>query len=121
MALTTIKGPAIFLAQYAGDSPPFNSLDSICKWAAGLGFKGVQMPSWDARLFDLKKAAASKGYCDDVKGTEDQCRPKQGNQVPQDKAVHRDAIDEAVDAGNHGATILLRPAVMVPMPFMSMA
>ena len=68
MALTTIKGPAIFLAQFAGDKAPFNSLDSITKWAAGLGFKGVQMPSWDGRLFDLKKAAESKTYCDEVKG-----------------------------------------------------
>ena len=67
MAMTTIKGPAIFLAQYAGDKAPFNSLDSICKWASKLGFKGVQMPSWDGRLFDLKKAASSKAYCDDVK------------------------------------------------------
>ena len=69
MAMTTIKGPAIFLAQYAGDAAPFNSLDSICKWAGSLGFVGVQMPSWDGRLFDLKKAAESKAYCDDVKGT----------------------------------------------------
>jgi sugar phosphate isomerase/epimerase len=68
MGMTTIKGPAIFLAQFAGDKPPFNSLDKITKWAAGLGFKGVQMPSWDGRLFDLKKAAESKAYCDEVKG-----------------------------------------------------
>ncbi|HVI87023.1 MAG TPA: sugar phosphate isomerase/epimerase [Dongiaceae bacterium] len=66
--MTTIKGPAIFLAQFAGDKAPFNSLDSITKWAAGLGFKGVQMPSWDGRLFDLKKAAESKTYCDEIKG-----------------------------------------------------
>jgi sugar phosphate isomerase/epimerase len=68
MALTTIKGPAIFLAQFAGDKAPFNSLDSITKWAADLGFRGVQMPSWDGRLFDLKKASESKTYCDEVKG-----------------------------------------------------
>jgi sugar phosphate isomerase/epimerase len=68
MALTTIKGPAIFLAQFAGDTAPFNSLDSITRWAGSLGFKGVQMPSWDGRLFDLKKAAESKTYCDEVKG-----------------------------------------------------
>jgi sugar phosphate isomerase/epimerase len=68
MALSTIKGPAIFLAQFAGDKAPFNSLDSITKWAGSLGFKGVQMPSWDGRLFDLKKAADSKTYCDEVKG-----------------------------------------------------
>ncbi|MDA3959270.1 MAG: sugar phosphate isomerase/epimerase [Planctomycetota bacterium] len=61
-----IKGPAIFLAQFMGDEAPFNSLDSICKWAAGLGYKGVQLPGWDARCIDLNKAAESKSYCEDV-------------------------------------------------------
>jgi sugar phosphate isomerase/epimerase len=65
---TDIKGPAIFLAQFAGDAAPFNSWDAITKWAASLGYKGVQIPSWDGRLFDLKKAADSKTYCDEVKG-----------------------------------------------------
>jgi sugar phosphate isomerase/epimerase len=64
----TMKGPAIFLAQFAGDAAPFNSLPAITKWAAGLGYKGVQIPTWDGRLFDLKKAATSKTYCDEVKG-----------------------------------------------------
>src|SRR5262245_21304312 len=64
-----IKGPGIFLAQFAGDVAPFNSLRSIAKWAANLGFKGVQIPTWDARLFDLTRAAESKTYCDEVKGT----------------------------------------------------
>ena len=63
-----IKGPAIFLAQFAGDQKPFNSWDAICKWAGNLGYKGVQIPSWDGRLFDLSKAAQSKTYCDDIKG-----------------------------------------------------
>jgi sugar phosphate isomerase/epimerase len=67
--MKTIQGPAIFLAQFAGDAPPFNTLDSIAGWAARLGYKGVQIPSWDARLFDLKRAAESKTYCDDVRGT----------------------------------------------------
>ena len=67
--MKTIKGPAIFLAQFAGDAAPFNSLDAICGWAAGLGYKGVQIPSWDGRLFDLEKAAGSKVYCDEVQGT----------------------------------------------------
>ena len=64
----TIKGPAIFLAQFAGDKPPFDTLDNITKWAAGLGYKGVQIPSWDGRMIDLKKAAESKDYCDEIKG-----------------------------------------------------
>jgi sugar phosphate isomerase/epimerase len=68
-SMKTIKGPAIFLAQFASDVAPFNTLDAIAKWAAGLGYKGIQMPSWDARLFDLTKAASSKTYCDEVAGT----------------------------------------------------
>ena len=67
--MTTIKGPAIFVAQFAGDQAPYNSLDSIAGWAAGLGFKGIQIPSWDGRLFDLKLAAESQTYCDDLLGT----------------------------------------------------
>lgn len=65
---TTMKGPALFLAQFAGDAAPFNSLEAITKWAAGLGYKGVQIPTFDARLFDLDKAADSQTYCDEVKG-----------------------------------------------------
>src|SRR5205814_5318298 len=67
--MRTIKGPAIFLAQFAGDAAPFNSLENIARWAAKLGYQGVQIPSWDARLFDLKLAAESKTYCDEVRGT----------------------------------------------------
>ncbi|MFZ2102020.1 MAG: sugar phosphate isomerase/epimerase [Oricola sp.] len=66
--MKTIKGPALFLAQFAGDSAPFNSWEGITKWAADCGYKGVQVPSWDGRLFDLEKAAASKDYCDEFKG-----------------------------------------------------
>jgi sugar phosphate isomerase/epimerase len=65
--MKTIKGPAIFLAQFAGDEPPFNTLDGICAWASGLGFRAVQMPTTDPRLFDLKLAAESTGYCDDLR------------------------------------------------------
>lgn len=66
--MKTIKGPGIFLAQFMGDAAPFNSLQSICKWAASLGFVGVQLPSWDARCIDLQKAAESKTYADEIKG-----------------------------------------------------
>ena len=64
--MKTILGPGIFLAQFASDNPPFNTFDSICAWAASLGYVAVQIPSWDARLFDLKRAAESKAYCDEV-------------------------------------------------------
>jgi len=66
--MKTIKGPAIFLAQFAGDEAPFNSLDAIADWAASIGFTGVQIPTWDQRLFDLRKAAESQAYCDELAG-----------------------------------------------------
>jgi sugar phosphate isomerase/epimerase len=67
--MRTIKGPAIFLAQFAGDAAPFNSFASICKWASDLGYKGVQVPTWVESFIDLDKAATSKTYADELKGT----------------------------------------------------
>ena len=66
--MKTIKGPAIFLAQFVGDEKPFNDLQNVCKWAKGLGYKAVQIPTWDSRLIDIKKAGESKAYCDVIKG-----------------------------------------------------
>ncbi|ORE96728.1 putative endonuclease [Stappia sp. 22II-S9-Z10] len=66
--MKTIKGPALFLAQFAGDTAPFNTWDGITRWAAECGYVGVQVPSWDARFIDLKAAATSKDYCDEFKG-----------------------------------------------------
>ena len=65
--MKTIKGPAIF-AQFVGEQAPFNCLEDIASWAAELGFKGIQIPSWESRLFDLRTAAEKPGYCDDLKG-----------------------------------------------------
>jgi len=66
--MSKMKGPGIFLAQFLRDEEPYNTLEGICKWVAGLGYKGVQIPSWDARTIDLDKAAESKDYCDQYKG-----------------------------------------------------
>lgn len=66
--MKTMKGPAIFLAQFIGDSPPYNSLDGLCNWASGHGYKGVQLPTSDKWLLDLEKGAESKDYCDEIKG-----------------------------------------------------
>ncbi|MEZ9200047.1 sugar phosphate isomerase/epimerase family protein [Shewanella sp. 10N.286.54.B9] len=60
-----IKGPAIFLAQFMADNAPYNSLDSLCQWAADKGFKGIQLPT-DPKLFDLEQAASSQRYCDSI-------------------------------------------------------
>lgn len=71
--MKTIKGPGIFLAQFLGDAHPFNGLESICKWAADLGYSGVQLPGWDNRIIDLQKAAESKTYADEIKGIVNEC------------------------------------------------
>ena len=66
--MKTIKGPAIFLAQFMDDKEPFNNLENICNWVASLGYKGVQIPAWDGRCIDILKAAESKTYADEIKG-----------------------------------------------------
>jgi sugar phosphate isomerase/epimerase len=66
--MSQIKGPAIFLAQFMSDEAPYNALPSISAWVKSLGYKGVQLPAWDARVMDLKKASESKAYCDELKG-----------------------------------------------------
>ena len=66
--MKTIKGPGIFLAQFVGAEKPFNNLKNICEWAGNLGYKAVQIPTWEEGLIDLKKASESKTYCDELKG-----------------------------------------------------
>ncbi len=70
--MSSIQGPAIFLAQFMRDEAPFNSLDSISKWMSDLGYKGVQIPAWDARCIDLDKAAESKSYAEDIRAKLDE-------------------------------------------------
>ena len=66
--MKTIKGPGIFLAQFIGGQPPFNSLEGLADWAAGLGYKAVQIPCNHKAIFDLERAASSQAYCDEVRG-----------------------------------------------------
>ena len=65
--MKTIKGPAIFLAQFMGDKAPFDTLAHLAEWAASLGYKGIQVPA-DPRVVDLEQAAQSQTYCDDLLG-----------------------------------------------------
>lgn len=65
--MKTIKGPAIFLAQFMGDDVPFDNLENLAGWASELGYKAIQLPC-DPRLFDLEQAADSQAYCDDING-----------------------------------------------------
>lgn len=67
--MKTIKGAALFLAQFIDDKAPFNTLENITQWASSVGFKGVQMPTWDKRIFDLERAANDLEYCQYVQGT----------------------------------------------------
>ena len=71
--MKTIKGPGIFLAQFMGNQPPFDTLANACKWMASAGYLGVQIPSWDGRCIDLRRAAESKTYCDEVRGVVESC------------------------------------------------
>lgn len=63
-----MKGPGIFLAQFVSADKPFNSLSEIGQWAASLGYKGVQIPTWESSLIDLQKAAESTEYCAEIQG-----------------------------------------------------
>jgi sugar phosphate isomerase/epimerase len=67
--MKTLQGPSIHLAQFSSDAPLFDTLPSIAKWAAALGFRALQIPAWDGRLLDLARAAESQTYCDQITGT----------------------------------------------------
>lgn len=66
--MQTLKGPAIFLAQFMDDTAPFNSIDQMAKWASDMGFVGVQVPIGNPAFIDVALAAESKTYCDELKG-----------------------------------------------------
>ena len=63
-----MRGPAVMLAQFMADQPPFNTLESAARWMADAGYAGLQIPSWDGRCIDLALAAESQAYCDDLRG-----------------------------------------------------
>lgn len=70
--MENIKGPAIFLAQFIRDETPFNNLTGLANWVKDFGYKGIQIPTWDSRVFNLDQAAESKAFCsellDEIKG-----------------------------------------------------
>jgi sugar phosphate isomerase/epimerase len=66
--MRTLRGPGIFLAQFMGDSPPFDSIDAMAGWAASLGFKGIQVPIGNPAFIDVALAAQSRTYCDELRG-----------------------------------------------------
>ena len=66
--MASMKGPGVLLAQFLRDEPPYDTLENIGGWVAGLGYQGVQIPAWDPRVIDLDQAAESVAYCDDYRG-----------------------------------------------------
>ena len=66
--MKTMKGPGLFLAQFVGAEPPFDSFEGLTGWAAECGYAGVQVPTAETCLMDLDRAATSTDYCDDLKG-----------------------------------------------------
>jgi sugar phosphate isomerase/epimerase len=96
-----VKGPAIFLNQFVGDAEPFNSFEGMCKWAASLGYKGVQLPTWVNSLIDIGKAAESQAYCDELTGTAKAhglAITELASHVPAQLVAVNPAYDEAFDA-----------------------
>lgn len=69
--MSAIKGPGICLAQFLRDTEPYNTLENIGRWSAELGYRGVQIPTWDPRVIDLDQAADSKAYCQDLSASLD--------------------------------------------------
>ncbi|AGZ34930.1 MULTISPECIES: sugar phosphate isomerase/epimerase [unclassified Pseudomonas] len=65
--MVTLKGPSLFVAQFVGNTAPFDTLDNLAEWAASLGYKALQLPC-DPRLFDLQQLAQSQGYADEIRG-----------------------------------------------------
>ena len=65
--MRTIKGPGVFLAQFMGPDAPFDRLETLADWAAGMGYLGLQLPTGEGGLFDVAKGAESQAYCDDVR------------------------------------------------------
>lgn len=66
--MKTLQGPGIFLAQFLGEEAPFDRLETLAPWAAGLGYAGLQIPTGTPQVFDLARAAQSQDYCDEVSG-----------------------------------------------------
>lgn len=66
--MKTLKGPAVFLAQFIADEAPFDTIDAMAQWAAKLGFKGIQVPIGNPDFIDVALAAESRTYCEELKG-----------------------------------------------------
>lgn len=62
---TSVKGPAVFLAQGYGKAN-WKTLKECATTAASLDYKGLQAHLWNGGPVDLELAAGSKAYCEDL-------------------------------------------------------
>ena len=67
--MRTINGPGLMLSQFMSDQPPFNSLEAIAGWAAGLGYKAFMVPIHDRRAIEVTRAAQDDRYAAEIKAT----------------------------------------------------
>lgn len=107
-----ILGPGIFLAQFLRDEPPYNDIRTLAPWAARLGYRGLQIPTWDRRVFELEVAATSQAYCDDFRSklanyglcVTELCAALQGQVLALHPAYER-MFDAFYPSGLNGAAI----------------
>lgn len=92
--MRTIRGPGIFLAQFLAPEPPFDSLDGLAGWAAGLGYRALQVPSFAPALLDVERAAESPAYAQEIAG-----RLAEHGLVISELSMHR-----------HGRLVAVHPA-----------
>jgi sugar phosphate isomerase/epimerase len=59
------------LAQFFGDSPPFDSLQGLAQWASALGYKAFQIPIHKPEIFDVERAATDARHRDELRATLD--------------------------------------------------
>ena len=71
--MKTLKGPAIFLAQFMGEEAPFDNIESMARWASSLGFIGIQVPIGNPAFIDVALAAESQTYADELNGRVQAC------------------------------------------------
>lgn len=50
-----MRGPSLFIAQFIGPPPLFDSLADVTAFARGLGFKALQIPVHDPRILDITR------------------------------------------------------------------
>ena len=68
--LGQVKEPALFLAQFVGlpQIPGSSTIEGLAKWAAGIGYAGIQIPADQDNLLDITKIAAEPAYAQEVLG-----------------------------------------------------